>query len=354
MRQVELVSRFTLVWYTIFCLKTFHGPEWLILLLRITTGHRPIQRLCRRASVANQPLALRKQRPWNLLRGEPAARLLSLLVVWSAWSALAFRRSCVMTALLVSRLVLMTYGMMFWSFSRQADGLLGPKGLLPLEKPLGPLGPLRIWGQRHPSRLAKFAVCLAGLICFLPARPWSGLVVAGTLIWLSLIYHRFMKVVFLRFQWDILALEAGSLGVLASLATIPRSHSLQLFCAAMAMHCFILLGFKLMWGSCLCKLLSNCPEWNFGTAMQHHHRTTCIPKPWARPLHRWSRSTRMSSIQGLITLWVEGPLSLLALTGWPLAMAISYMLWCGLMFGIAISGNYGALGLFRRCHGGHH
>ena len=46
------------------------------------------------------------------------------------------------------------------------------------------------------------------------------------------------------------------------------------------------------------------PRWNFGTAMQHHHRTTCLPKPWARVLHRWSERLQISKIQGLMTLWV--------------------------------------------------
>ncbi|CAK9065064.1 unnamed protein product [Durusdinium trenchii] len=178
-------------------------------------------------------------------------------------------------------------------------------------------------------------------MCVLPHHPWSALAVCGMLIWLSRIYRGFMTVDFLRFQWDVLALEAGGLAVLASLAAVPTSANMQLFCSAMAMHGFTLLCFKLMWGSCLCKLLSNCPEWNFGTAMQYHHRTTCLPKPWARTLHRWSGSSQASSIQGLLTLWVEGPLSLLSLTGWPLARAISCVLWCGLMIGIAVSGNYG-------------
>lgn len=282
-----------------------------------------------------QQLPLRKQRPWSLLRGTRSARLLCVLIAWSA--LLALRGSFVLTALLVSRLMLVIYAIMFGSLSRQADGLLGPRGLVPLPAN-GPLGRLEC-----PSRLASIASCFAGLMCVLPHHPWSALAVCGMLIWLSRIYRGFMTVDFLRFQWDVLALEAGGLAVLASLAAVPTSANMQLFCSAMAMHGFTLLCFKLMWGSCLCKLLSNCPEWNFGTAMQYHHRTTCLPKPWARTLHRWSGSSQASSIQGLLTLWVEGPLSLLSLTGWPLARAISCVLWCGLMIGIAVSGNYGIL-----------
>ena len=42
-------------------------------------------------------------------------------------------------------------------------------------------------------------------------------------------------------------------------------------------------------------------------------------------------------------LRVEGPLSLLALLGWPFGRAVCAVLWCGLMLGIAVSGNYGSL-----------
>ena len=196
---------------------------------------------------------------------------------------------------------------------------------------------------RRPSLAARICAIVALTACFLPVCAMSGLIVALALVWLSVVYRGYMQADFLHFQWDALAMEMGALAAIAALATIPRSDVVQEACAALAMHCFALLGFKLMWGSCLCKLFSNCPEWNFGTAMQHHHRTTCLPKPMARRLHRWSSSFQVSKAQVLATLWVEGPFSLLALLGWPLGRAVCACLWCTLMVTIAASGNYGTL-----------
>lgn len=168
---------------------------------------------------------------------------------------------------------------------------------------------------------------------------------AGALSWLTAVYRSYLKVEFLRFQWDILAVESGALGVLLALSQLPHFVETRRLCAALACQCVTLLCFKLMWGSCLCKLQSGCPEWNFGSAMAHHHRTTCLPKPLARPLHRWSGERRVSNVQGLMTLWAEGPLSILALSGCPWARAACCLLWCGLMLGIVVSGNYGFFNL---------
>ncbi|CAE7511212.1 LMF2 [Symbiodinium pilosum] len=235
------------------------------------------------------------------------------------------------TAVVVSRLTLLLYSVMFASLGRQADGLMGPDGISPL--------------CRRPSLAARICAIVALTACFLPVCAMSGLIVALALVWLSVVYRGYMQADFLHFQWDALAMEMGALAAIAALATIPRSDVVQEACAALAMHCFALLGFKLMWGSCLCKLFSNCPEWNFGTAMQHHHRTTCLPKPMARRLHRWSSSFQVSKAQVLATLWVEGPFSLLALLGWPLGRAVCACLWCTLMVTIAASGNYGFFNL---------
>merc|ERR1712032_1671719 len=59
-------------------------------------------------------------------------------------------------------------------------------------------------------------------------------------------------------------------------------------------------------------------------------------------MHLLSCRIRGSSmIQVLVTLAVEGPLSLLALSGWAPFRATCAALWVGLMAGIAATGNYG-------------
>ena len=262
------------------------------------------------------------------------------------------RRTFCFTAVLVSRLALLLNSVMFASLGRQADGLMGPDGISPLvtstDTEQGPswwdsllLRHLQCARPGHTARLCAIAAILS---CFLPVCAVSGLAVGLILVWLSVVYRGYMHVDFLHYQWDALALELSALAAVAAMASIPRSCVVREGCAALSMHCFALLGFKLMWGSCLCKLFSNCPEWNFGTAMEHHHRTTCLPKPFARTLHRWSRSSpRFSQAQVKATLWSEGPFSFLALLGWPWGRILCALLWCLLMLTIAASGNYGVL-----------
>ena len=325
-------------------------------LLRVSpqSGWRPRPRCCLRASAASASaeLPLRKRWPWSNFRGVPAAHVLSALVAWSAYTRLRGRRTFCFTAVLVSRLALLLNSVMFASLGRQADGLMGPDGISPLvtstDTEQGPswwdsllLRHLQCARPGHTARLCAIAAILS---CFLPVCAVSGLAVGLILVWLSVVYRGYMHVDFLHYQWDALALELSALAAVAAMASIPRSCVVREGCAALSMHCFALLGFKLMWGSCLCKLFSNCPEWNFGTAMEHHHRTTCLPKPFARTLHRWSRSSpRFSQAQVKATLWSEGPFSFLALLGWPWGRILCALLWCLLMLTIAASGNYGVL-----------
>ncbi|CAJ1358802.1 unnamed protein product [Effrenium voratum] len=292
---------------------------------------RPLGPLLRASAPSRTAPARARQAPWARLQAAPCARLLCLLVLWSA--ALGLGRSFLFTSSLVSRLMLGVFGLIFASLARQADGLMGVHGISPLRT--------KFFGR--PGRLAKICSLVALAGACLPCGRWGGGFAAVALLALSQVYRVFLKAEFLRFQWDTLAVEAGFWAALAALPPVFGAASASArICGALCMHSLQQLGFKLMWGSCLCKLMSGCPEWSSGRAMQHHHRTTCLPKPMARRLHLLSvRSLRISAIQGLMTLWVEGPLSLLALLGWPFGRAVCAVLWCGLMLGIAVSGNYG-------------
>ena len=311
-------------------------------------NHPVVSRSVPAAAAKFPDMPLRKMKPWSSFRGVPCARLLCVLSAWSAYSMLRGRRTVCCTAVLVSRLALLLNSVMFASLARQADGLMGPDGISPLSQATRGTGPswwdallLRRLQCQRPSHAARICTIMAIVPCFLPVCAVSGLAVGSLLVWLSVVYRGYMQVDFLHYQWDALALELGGLAAVASLAVIPRAAVVREGCAALSMHCFTLLGFKLMWGSCICKLFSNCPEWNFGTAMQHHHRTTCLPKPLARTLHQWSSAFEFSKAQVLGTLAAEGPLSLMALLGWPFGRAICALLWCTLMLTIAASGNYG-------------
>ena len=325
----------------------FAPRPWFLAHEPSALAHPACKVRCLRLPRAALDQPLRKMKPWSSFRGRPAAGFLCALVAWSAYAALGRRTFC-FTAVLVSRLALLMNSVMFASLGQQADGLMGESGISPLLYDGSTASwwdglLLRKLQSSRPSYTAGICAIVAIVPCFLPVCAVSGLAVGLVLVWLSVVYRGYMQVDFLHYQWDALAMELSALAAIAALARVPRSPIVREGCAALSMHCFALLGFKLMWGSCFCKLFSNCPEWNFGTAMQHHHRTTCLPKPLARTMHRWSSSSKVSQAQVRATLWVEGPLSLLALLGWPRGRAICALLWCALMLTIAASGNYGLL-----------
>jgi len=234
--------------------------------------------------------------------------------------------------------------------------LMGPRGIQP--EAIDPQGgdrdwkdhlALGSWRRRSPGRLAGCAaVAAAAAAVFVPPGHLGGLLAAGSLLWLRAIYGGFLAsgAEFLRFQWDVLLVEAGSLGAACALAALPLSLAAQRTCAALAAHAMGLLGVKLMWGSFACKLASSCPEWSSGSAMAHHHRTTCIPKPLGRAAHLWTnRAAWRSSWQGLGTMVTEGPLCLLALSGLHQLRGLCVAAWFGLMAVIAVTGNYGFFNL---------
>lgn len=313
-------------------------------------------RIARRAGPAHDN-ALRRLPPWKWLQTHCCSQLLSIAVAWSACAALSRLYSYRAVAALASRLILVIIAFAFNSLARQADGLMGPGGISPPMPEASEdsedsgvswrdwvmLGRLR---RSCPGRVSKWCAGAAACGALLPPNAFGGLIAAAVLVWLSAMYRCFMSSLFLQFQWDILLIECGLLGAFAALAAVPRSLVVQQACAALATQNLVLLGFKLMWGSCVCKLASRCPEWNFGTAMQHHHMTTCIPKAFARRMHLWSNRKHVhSSIQGLATLCLEGPVSLLAISGFAPARLACMLAWCGLMMSIAATGNYGFFNL---------
>ena len=136
------------------------------------TPCRPAARLALRA----QPL--RKQRPWSCLPSSPP--LLGVLALSSA--GLALRGSYRMSALLLSRLLLLLYAVIFGSLAPQIKGLLC----------------LEAGGRRAPSCTGCGLWALAAMLA--PPSARGGLVAAVSLALLSRIYRGLMSIAFLKFQ----------------------------------------------------------------------------------------------------------------------------------------------------------
>jgi len=174
------------------------------------------------------------------------------------------------------------YAIAFFSLWVQIEGLVGSRGILPisdyLELAREALGSSAYWRiptlfWLHSGDLALHAVCLAG--CFLAVRILLG---KGGRLAAALAFVLYLSLchagqAFLRFQWDLLLLEAGFLAIFLS----PGS--------ALSLWLYRWLLFRFVFLSGAVKLLSGDPSWAALTALQYHYETQPLPTPLAWYAH---------------------------------------------------------------------
>lgn len=197
------------------------------------------------------------------------------------------------------RLLAVIYFIAFASLGVQVLGLIGSNGILPAQTYLdtlyGRLGDAAYW--RVPT-IAWFSSTDA----FLQLISWSGAIVSvfvflriapGFLLFvLWVLYFSLYQVgqTFLSFQWDILLLEAGFLGILwASWKPWPRL-STDSAPSRLVRWLIVLLLFRLMFSSGIVKLLDddpNQPTWHQLTALTFHYETQCIPNMLSWNVHQF-------------------------------------------------------------------
>lgn len=171
----------------------------------------------------------------------------------------------------------------------QAGGLIGPRGILPLDDFLQAAGhrfgarALAIWptlswvlpGGRTGLHLLCGAGSLASALLLAGLVPLPALLVCWA-AYLSLVVD---ARVFLAYQWDGLLLEAGFLATFLA----PWKLRCRLGCAEPAPRVprwlFVWLLFRLMFSSGYAKLASGHPTWWSLTALRYHYETQPLP-PW--------------------------------------------------------------------------
>jgi predicted DCC family thiol-disulfide oxidoreductase YuxK len=170
----------------------------------------------------------------------------------------------------------------FASFAVQAKGLIGSHGILPLgtfvaaaHRQFGADAywnfPMIFWLDWSDGAIQ--AVCWGGVISSLLLTanilPRLNLVLLYVL-YLSLFYA---GQIFMSFQWDLLLLEAGFLGIILSIATKPGIWLLR----------WLLFRFMFLSGSV--KLLSGDAHWANLSALAYHFQTQPLPTPLAWYAH---------------------------------------------------------------------
>lgn len=196
----------------------------------------------------------------------------------------------------------------FVSLWVQVDGLVGPRGILPaadylkaVSRRSGGPDPLRVptlfW--LGSGRRALHLTCGAG--CVLSLLLVAGVVPALCLLVLWGLYLSFAAVgrVFLSYQWDVLLLEAGFLGVLLAPwplggevgAAGPRIAGgllpdIPAGAPGPALLLLWWLVFRLTFQSGVGKLTSGDPSWRDLSALRYHWWTQPLPAWTAWHVHR--------------------------------------------------------------------
>ena len=196
--------------------------------------------------------------------------------------------SFVLVRSLFLRAMALVYLAAFVSLWTQIHGLVGSEGILPVTEFLHAVHryygsssvfryPTLFWLSSSDAMLS--AVCAAGtvasvvlLIGFIP-------IAASLACWVSYLSLFVAGQVFLGFQWDILLLEAGVLGILLSPPCLTPVGWRRYPPSRGALWLVRWLLFRLMFASGLVKLMSGDLAWRNLTALSYHYESQPLP-PW--------------------------------------------------------------------------
>jgi predicted DCC family thiol-disulfide oxidoreductase YuxK len=180
------------------------------------------------------------------------------------------------TAELGARLIGFTFLLAFWSYAVQVLGLNGSHGILPVNEFLTlaqeQLGTSAYWRLPsifwiNDSDIALQAACWAGIA--FGALATLGFMIRSSLGICFLLYLSLQATArdFLGFQWDVLLLESGFIGILA-----VGGRPIAVWLARLTMFRFMFMGGMV-------KLLSGDPSWRDFTALDWHFYTQPLPNP---------------------------------------------------------------------------
>ncbi len=238
------------------------------------------------------------------------------------------------------------YLLAFISLWVQVDGLIGSRGILPVQDLLQAgkqqLGPERYW--------------LAPTLCWFNSSDWflhflcgggvflSMLLIIGAVppVVLLLLWVFYLSLVtvgreFMSFQWDILLLETGLLAVFLSPWVLKPRWVPRPQVPSVVLWLFRWLLFRLLFSSGVVKLISGDPSWRGLTALTFHYETQPLPSPLSWFIHRAPLWFHKASCFGVFSVEVFVPLFFFAPRRWRLAacaVSIAFQLL------IILTGNY--------------
>jgi hypothetical protein len=233
----------------------------------------------------------------------------------------------------------------FASFWVQADGLVGPAGILPASRyfalareELGRQAWFEVPSLCWIFGTGAFLKLLCGIGIGLSALVLVGCAPAVCLVlmWACSLSLASAGQVFFDFQWDSLLLECTLVGIFLVPWTIRRAHT-PYDPPRMARYLAWWLLFRLMFLSGLVKLESGDPNWRHLTALAFHYQTQPLPTVlawYAQKLPTWFQ---LASCAVMFAVELVGPLLIPAPR--PLRHFAALAL-VSLQVVIALTGNY--------------
>jgi hypothetical protein len=269
----------------------------------------------------------------------------------ASFSRLWTHRDYIFTRWLFLRLLGVIYLFAFVSLGVQVQGLIGSRGILPIQPYLQEVGaqygtrakfllPTLLWFGASDHSIQM--LCVGGAIL-------SGLLIIGVLpvpvlvlLWAFYLSLTVAGQTFLGFQWDGLLLEAGLLAIFLAPMQLMLWRKPKRPPSLLAIMLFRWLVFRVLFLSGVLKLTSGDPTWRHWTALQYHYQTQPLPAwtswyfhhlpPWFQTL-----SVGFTFLAELIApLLIFGPR--------PMRL-VAFCLIVLLQFLISISGNFGFFNL---------
>jgi predicted DCC family thiol-disulfide oxidoreductase YuxK len=233
----------------------------------------------------------------------------------------------------------------FLSLWLQVPGLLGQKGILPVDD-LMQAAHAQLGGLEKFHRVPTFCwisgsdlslQIQCGLGALFSITLIAGLIPCLSTIALWLLYLSLVTVGrdFLSFQWDALLLETGLISIFVAPLSFRLSKGEPPSLVAIWLQRWLL--FRLMFHSGVVKLTSGDPTWHNLTALDFHYETQPLPTWLAYSAHyspQWLHHTSvvlMFVIEIGFAFLVLGPRWLRIWAFWPMVL---------LQLAIALTGNY--------------
>ena len=222
---------------------------------------------------------------WGYRQVAGNRKIFSALTQW-IWGGLLETPTWFLTRRVFLFLLSLIYLVAFLSLWTQIEGLVGQKGILPVESFLKDVqahrGSDRFWNWPtlfwlHAGDGFLQAICLLGVGASLCVMANRAVGLALLLMWGFYLSLFNVAQPFLGFQWDTLLLETGFLALFLVPWRRNKGTTGEPPPSPLVLFLFRFLLFRVVFTSGLVKIISQDPTWNDFTALYYHYETQPLP-----------------------------------------------------------------------------